>query len=48
MSSHQDVLEASHCASLTATLRQLAGVVLHASQTFDKLNEQVRRIETEH
>ena len=41
MSSHQDVLEASHCASLTAGLRQLAGVVQHATTAFEKLHEQV-------
>lgn len=43
VSSHQDVLEASHCASLTANLRQLADVVLHGSQMFDRLNGQVRK-----
>lgn len=48
MSTHQDVLEASHCASLTANLRQLADVVLHASQMFDRLNGQVQKTQAEH
>ena len=48
VSSHQDVLEASHCASLTANLRQLADVVQHASQMFDRLNGQVKNIQAEH
>lgn len=47
VSSHQDVLEASHCASLTANLRQLAGVVSHAAQTFEKINGQVSNAQAE-
>ena len=42
VSSQQDVLEASHCAALTASLRQLAGVVQHAGVAFQQLHEQVR------
>ena len=42
--SHQDALEASHCASLTAGLRQLADVVQHAVKVFDKLNGQVSKM----
>lgn len=41
VSSQQDVLEASHCAALTASLRQLAGVVQHAGIAFEQLHEQV-------
>ena len=48
VSSHQDVLEASHCASLTANLRQLAIVVSHAAQTFERLNGQVSNTQAEH
>ncbi len=46
VSSHQDVLEASHCASLTAGLRQLAGVVQHATTAFEKLHGQVSSLQT--
>ena len=42
VSSQQDVLEASHCAALTASLRQLAGVVQHAGAAFEQLHDQVR------
>lgn len=41
---HQDILEASHCASLTAGLKQLAGLVQHAAVAFDSLHGQVRQI----
>ena len=41
VASHQDILEASHCASLTAGLRQLAGVVQHAAASFESLHGQV-------
>ena len=41
VASHQDILEASHCASLTAGLRQLAGVVQHAAASFENLHGQV-------
>ncbi|KAL0034341.1 hypothetical protein WJX77_009981 [Trebouxia sp. C0004] len=44
VSSHQDVLEASHCASLTAGLRQLAGVVQLATTAFEKLHGQSTRL----
>ncbi len=46
VSSHQDVLEASHCASLTASLRQLAGVVQHATTAFEKLHGQVSSVQS--
>lgn len=42
VSSQQDVLEASHCAAITASLRQLAGVVRNATVVFEQLHEQVR------